>query len=291
MADNAFNSGTYSDRLSDDIILNNVIGFNVKAWDPTANGGQGAYVDLGGGDRHVGLRRQRQRESQLAGVYDTWSTTYFGDQAHDGLDNGPSGANGIVDDDSEKTVPAALCRSAARHSGEDSGVRARQQADSRSHRGARLPAAVNGGADILVCQLACKGHGVDCRLSLRERNAAFAERKATFAACERLRQTCRISPGRQECLPHRRVNDACRVRGRLPSIRAGSANVRAPAVRRRRFRSPASFEASSPADRNRSSISARSRASFARSSEISISARHKRLCNCSSNCRSLSRSC
>jgi len=34
--------------VADDIILTNVIGFDVKAWDPLANGGAGAYVDLGG---------------------------------------------------------------------------------------------------------------------------------------------------------------------------------------------------------------------------------------------------
>ena len=112
MPDNAFGSGI---RISDDVILTNVIGFDVKAWDPTApnvSGGLGAYVDLGylndptSRFSHVG-----QPQSQLAGsantarVYDTWSTAYYDDSWNDGLDNGASGPNGIVDDDSEKLYP------------------------------------------------------------------------------------------------------------------------------------------------------------------------------------------
>jgi len=34
-------------RLADDVVLNNVIGFDVKVWEPAANGGIGGYVDLG----------------------------------------------------------------------------------------------------------------------------------------------------------------------------------------------------------------------------------------------------
>ena len=43
-------------RTTDDIILTNVIGFDVKAWDPKANSGQGGYIDLGygGGAQHHG---------------------------------------------------------------------------------------------------------------------------------------------------------------------------------------------------------------------------------------------
>jgi hypothetical protein len=104
-ADNYFyQDGT---RVSDDIILTNVIGFDVKVWDPTANGGQGAYVDLGGGvgtrlggygDANSGL----QGSATTARVYDTWSTTYFGTAWNNGLDDNN---NGIVDDDGEKTNP------------------------------------------------------------------------------------------------------------------------------------------------------------------------------------------
>ena len=34
-------------RVADDVILTNVIGFDVKVWEPAANGGAGGYVDLG----------------------------------------------------------------------------------------------------------------------------------------------------------------------------------------------------------------------------------------------------
>jgi prepilin-type N-terminal cleavage/methylation domain-containing protein len=107
LADNAFigtaNAGT---RVSDDIILTNVIGFDVKAWDS----GAGAYVDLG---YNTGLATPTQfsglGNGPLAGtantarVYDTYSTSHFGTAWNDGLDNG--GVSGIVDDDSEKINP------------------------------------------------------------------------------------------------------------------------------------------------------------------------------------------
>ncbi len=132
-----FQNGT---RGAEDVILNNVIGFDVKVWDPTApvygDGtavfkpgdpgypagsivSYGAYVDLGyyastdptlsqfssNGDTASGLVR----------VYDTWTTSY----ESDGLDqnNGGSGAvdegtNGFdddgangVDDAGEREVP------------------------------------------------------------------------------------------------------------------------------------------------------------------------------------------
>ncbi len=34
-------------RVADDVILTNVLSFDVKVWEPAANGGQGGYVDLG----------------------------------------------------------------------------------------------------------------------------------------------------------------------------------------------------------------------------------------------------
>ena len=36
-------------RLADDVVLTNVIGFDVKAWEPALNNGAGGYVDLGYG--------------------------------------------------------------------------------------------------------------------------------------------------------------------------------------------------------------------------------------------------
>jgi len=72
-------------RVSDDIILTNVIGFDVKAWDPNVPG----YVDLGAGARFA-----------AGNIYDTWSTSYYGNTWNNGLDDGD---NGIVDDDNEKS--------------------------------------------------------------------------------------------------------------------------------------------------------------------------------------------
>lgn len=119
MPENAFITPNTGIRVSDDIILTNVIGFDVKAWDPTAPngmGGLGAYVDLGYLNKPFLSSTSRlshlgQPNSQLVGtanyarVYDTWSTTYYGDYWADGLDNGAIGSNGIVDDDAEKTYP------------------------------------------------------------------------------------------------------------------------------------------------------------------------------------------
>ena len=100
--DNVITAG--GTRMSDDVILTNVIGFDVKAWDPE----QGAYMDLGhtGGTMN-GLGHYGQTitgTSATSRVYDTWSTTYYGTLWNDGLDNG-GGVAGIVDDDAEKTKP------------------------------------------------------------------------------------------------------------------------------------------------------------------------------------------
>jgi hypothetical protein len=121
-------------RLADDVILTNVIGFDVKAWDPGANGGAGAYVDLGynpglsasNATYFSGLGDVRSMLNETAvnpgRVYDTWSAHYentglaglaypsqypaggFPGRAANGLDDpGASGAsNGIVDDEDEK---------------------------------------------------------------------------------------------------------------------------------------------------------------------------------------------
>jgi hypothetical protein len=137
IADNALigggtNAGT---RVSDDIILTNVIGFDVKAWDPTApvmgtaqnpvypgdptyvalvNAGNtpisyGAYADLGYLGSGNGLRSYGDTKASLQGsastarVYDTFSTSHFGTLWNDGIDKDASGyANGIVDDDAER---------------------------------------------------------------------------------------------------------------------------------------------------------------------------------------------
>ena len=114
VADNAFIVPNTGSRVSDDIILTNIIGFDVKAWDPTANGGRGGYVDLGYnndafspstanslshlGDPKSGL----QGSANTSRVYDTWSITYFGASANNGLDDD---GNGVVDDNAERTNP------------------------------------------------------------------------------------------------------------------------------------------------------------------------------------------
>jgi hypothetical protein len=118
LSEDAFHSGTFSDRVSDDIILTNVIGFDVKVWDRRANSGRGAYVDLGYnspasgspisdfsscGDTNSPLASQSPQASNYPRIYDTYSNTYFGTAWNDGLDNG--GVSGIVDDDFEKTNP------------------------------------------------------------------------------------------------------------------------------------------------------------------------------------------
>jgi hypothetical protein len=96
---------TTGQRIADDVILTNVIGFDVKAWDPTyqvATGVYGAYVDLGynnavyatdyakpvnGRDDTVanGLSHRGHPRSGMAGnattarVYDTYSFHYEND--------------------------------------------------------------------------------------------------------------------------------------------------------------------------------------------------------------------
>ena len=102
-------------RMADDVILTNVIGFDVKAWDPTA-GGTGAYVDLGYDPGQTtyfsGLGENLSRLMATPGsprVYDTYSTSYEGPNASNGFDDPDvvlGVTNGIVDDDSEKaSVP------------------------------------------------------------------------------------------------------------------------------------------------------------------------------------------
>lgn len=110
--DYAYNS-TATSRYADDIILTNVIGFDVKSWDPV----YGGYVDLGyKNDTYavntaiaLGLSHVGNTNSQLdatstypSRVYDTYSTSYENAIASDGFDNG--GTTGIIDDDGEKGV-------------------------------------------------------------------------------------------------------------------------------------------------------------------------------------------
>jgi hypothetical protein len=111
---------TTGQRVADDVILTNVIGFDVKAWDPVA----GMYVDLGTGSGTFSSAMNKQvgkdtsgNAVNLTGVYDTWSTHYESEtvsglggtpgQAMDGFDTPINGStNGIVDDAAElRTSP------------------------------------------------------------------------------------------------------------------------------------------------------------------------------------------
>jgi type II secretory pathway component PulJ len=115
LADNAMISAAVlnlkddSSRVSDDVILTNVIGFDVKAWDPDVS----AYVDMGntGAGRFSGAgsrvnRTDTTNAAFLAGVYDTFSNHYetegrcTGDtsagRAVNGLDEAGNSANGNV---------------------------------------------------------------------------------------------------------------------------------------------------------------------------------------------------
>ncbi|MEN6557156.1 MAG: hypothetical protein ABFC54_03145, partial [Thermoguttaceae bacterium] len=111
LTDYALSSGTGT-RIADDVILTNVIGFDVKAWDPTANNNLGAYVDLGYQNaayaaanantfRHLGGTNSGIAETTTgcARVYDTYSTSLESTAGSDGFD---SNNDGIVDDDDEK---------------------------------------------------------------------------------------------------------------------------------------------------------------------------------------------
>jgi prepilin-type N-terminal cleavage/methylation domain-containing protein len=117
-------------REGDDVVLSNVLAFDVRVFDPaatyTAATGQanGAYVDLGNGNTAVGLTppgqtprfagygaaasRLRAADQWAPRVYDTWSTHYESDGVDQdtasglGVDQGTNGfddnSNGVIDD-------------------------------------------------------------------------------------------------------------------------------------------------------------------------------------------------
>ena len=64
-------------RVGEDIILTNVISFDVKVWHPCANGNAGGYVDIGDGSCATpGCFGTIGRQTDIPRVYDTWSSTY-----------------------------------------------------------------------------------------------------------------------------------------------------------------------------------------------------------------------
>ena len=130
-------SGT---RAGEDIVLTNVIGFDVRVYDPTAEikdstvGGVavtagdpgyaaatsfspdavfGCYVDIASTGAGVFAGGNKDARSKLLGnVYDTWSTHYeFNGIDEDDLNDADQGANGIDDDnngiidDEQETSP------------------------------------------------------------------------------------------------------------------------------------------------------------------------------------------
>ncbi len=122
LSDEVFLGSSSNLRIADDVILTNVIGFDVKAWDPTA----AAYVDLGynptgtatyfngWGDTRSSLHATSNSDAR---VYDTYSTHYeyapvsgsltgTPGRAYDGFDDASVGTVGIVDDvDELRTSP------------------------------------------------------------------------------------------------------------------------------------------------------------------------------------------
>lgn len=129
-------------RQGEDIVLTNVLAFDIRVFDPgaslndtgvtavdpgdpgyssgSATGVNGAYVDLGSGAATTGLMGTATSKSKLSGIYDTWSTHYeFNgiDEDNSGvIDQGTNGiddnSNGIVDESAEQETsppyPVAL---------------------------------------------------------------------------------------------------------------------------------------------------------------------------------------
>lgn len=123
-------------RQGEDIVLTNVLAFDIRVFDPRAplndtgvtavdpgdpgysSGSSasvnGAYVDLGSGAAATTLMGNANAKSKLARIYDTWSTHYefngidednngVADQGTNGIDDN---SNGIVDDATEQeTAP------------------------------------------------------------------------------------------------------------------------------------------------------------------------------------------
>jgi type II secretory pathway component PulJ len=110
-------------RIADDVILTNVIGFDVKAWDPMyplATGGNGAYVDLGYNNAayapglanslsHWGHQKSGLNPTNIhnARVYDTYSFHY--EAVGTGLAGGhPGRAINGFDDPDDSGVPNGI---------------------------------------------------------------------------------------------------------------------------------------------------------------------------------------
>lgn len=103
-------------RGGEDVILSNVLAFDVRVFDPERMAVTSSYVDLGpGGGGSAAFVAQPAPKSKLTiPTYDTWSMHYefngIDEDAAQGVDQGTNGlddnSNGIVDDEAEfETLP------------------------------------------------------------------------------------------------------------------------------------------------------------------------------------------
>ena len=129
LSDQALNSALDGARVADDVVLTNVIGFDVKVWEPAANGGAGGYVDLGSTEagaqggavaltsflppKNAGYYRFNNggiTESGLSGtgsqprIYDSGTFSYFNELAGGLLTNGFDDDNSLVVDDLSEAI-------------------------------------------------------------------------------------------------------------------------------------------------------------------------------------------
>jgi prepilin-type N-terminal cleavage/methylation domain-containing protein len=116
-------------RQGEDIVLTNVLAFDIRVFDPRAplkatittavdpgdpgynddstasTGVSGAYVDLGSGAAATTLMGSATTNSQLTAIYDTWSTHYESNGIdEDGVYGADQGTNGKDDDTSTSAV-------------------------------------------------------------------------------------------------------------------------------------------------------------------------------------------
>jgi hypothetical protein len=129
-ASNLTTSGVLTgNRAGEDIVLTNVLAFDIRVFDPraaiaaatvtavvpgdpgygtaTTTSVLGAYVDLGSGAAATTLMGTANAKSKLTRIYDTWSTHYeFNGIDEDNVSGADQGTNGI-DDNSDGVVDDA----------------------------------------------------------------------------------------------------------------------------------------------------------------------------------------
>jgi len=114
---NRFGEVLSGDRAGEDIVLRNVLAFDVRVFDPKSPNNRFAYVDLGRqppGNPATVLTGAANPRSKLTATYDTWSTHYefngIDDDGDNEIDEGTNGldddGNGAIDDVGElETLP------------------------------------------------------------------------------------------------------------------------------------------------------------------------------------------